>query len=488
MGLADRFAGRHIAAHPYPAVRVTKLRLRQLLKPTRRKTCFIREDIGFRRYLVGLALLEATAFASPGFSQTRPPERARPPLENIVVQPGPDQAPQSERRRIVPQPIKQPGLLSVVDGLKYPFHQFGRVFEKGLVKVERDHALARVQDLQQRLLAKGYQPLVGGLGPGAGFAFGVNVFRENFRETGARLDLPLQYSLNGYVSVGAGLTIPLTHDDGLYVKPEFEFQRRPQEDFFGLGPRSSQDDRSNFSLRQTKAGVTLGARLGKRVRIGLPVGFSTSHVSRGTDNRFPDLQARFANSIIPGAQTGADLVSVGTFLEWDFRNNPGNPTAGGHWRLDAAHYRPSGVEDFRFMRYALDAVHYVPLDDEHVVAVRVLGSFNDEAGGADVPFFLKATLGGKETMRGFREFRFYDDNALLVSLEYRWRIWAFADAVLFIDEGQVAPEPRDFSLRGFKSSQGVGLRFKSDQAQILRMDIGRSREGRRLYLSFASRF
>lgn len=438
--------------------------------------------------LVRFALLSAAVFASPVSSQTRAPERARPPLETSVVRQGSDQAPPSERRRIVPQPIKRPAWLSIVDGLKYPFHQFGRAFEKGFLKVERDHALERVQDLQQRLLAKGYQPLVGGMGPGAGFAFGVNVFRANFRGTGARLDLPLQYSTNGYVSLGASLAIPLTHDDGLFVKPDFEFQRRPQEDFFGLGPHSSEADRSNFSLRQTKIGVTLGARLGERVRIGLPVGFSTADVSQGTDNRFPDLQARFADVTIPGARTGADLVSVGTFLEWDFRNNPGNPTAGGHWRLDAAHYRDVGDQDFRFMRYALEAAHYLPLDDEHVLAARVLGVFNDEAGGADVPFFLKATLGGKETMRGFREFRFYDDNALLVSLEYRWRIWEYADAVLFVDEGQVAAEPRDFSFRGFRSSQGVGLRFKSAQAQSFRVDIGRSREGRRLYIAFASRF
>lgn len=448
----------------------------------------MREDIGFRRCLVGFALMGVAVFALPGFSQTRPPEGARPPLENSVVPARSNQASVSQQQRIVPQPIKRPGLLSVVDGLKYPFHQFGKAFEKGLVKVERDHALERVQDLQQRLLAKGYQPLVGGMGPGAGFALGVNVFRENFRGTRARLDLPLQYSLSGYVSLGAGLTIPLTHHDGVFVKPEFEFQRRPQEDFFGLGPRSLEVDRSNFSLRQSKIGVTLGARLGERLRIGLPVGFSTAHVSRGTDNRFPDLQALFAGVTIPGARTGADLVSVGSFLEWDSRNKPGNPTAGGHWRLDAAHYRDVGDQDFRFTRYALDAVQYLPLDDEHVVAVRVLGVFNDEAGGADVPFFQKASLGGKETMRGFREFRFYDDNALLVSLEYRWRIWASADAVLFVDEGQVAPEPRDFSLPGFRSSQGVGLRFKSDQAQILRVDIGRSREGRRLYIAFASRF
>ncbi|MBI3264487.1 MAG: BamA/TamA family outer membrane protein [Acidobacteria bacterium] len=405
-----------------------------------------------------------------------------------MVQSGSDQAPESERRRIVRQPIKRTGLLAVADGLKYPFHQFGRAFEMGLVKVERDHALERVGDLQQRLLAKGYQPLVGGMGPGAGFAFGVTVFRENFRGTSARLDLPLQYSTNGYVSLGASLAIPLGHDKGLVVKPDVEFQRRPQEDFFGLGPGSSQDDRSNFSLRQTKVGVTLSARLSERLRIGLPLGVSTATVSRGTDNLFPDLQTRFADVAIPGARTGADLVSVGTFLEWDFRNNPGNPTAGGRWRLDVAHSRDVGGQDFRFMRYAVEATHYLPLDDEHVLAARVLGVFNDEAAGAGVPFFLKATLGGKETMRGFREFRFYDDNAVLVSLEYRWRIWEFADAVLFVDEGQVAPEPRDFYLGGFRSSQGAGLRFKSDQAQILRVDIGRSREGRRLYISFASRF
>lgn len=398
------------------------------------------------------------------------------------------EAPPLERRRIIPHPIKRSAALSVIDGLKYPFSQFGVVLDKGLRKFEREHMLERMQDLQQFLFEKGYQPLLGGLGTGAGFSLGVNIFRQSFLGTGVRLDVPIQYSTNGYAGAGTDLTFPLLPDERLFLKTGFEYQDRPQEDFFGLGPLSSKANRSNFELEKKTLSLTLGSRPGKNLVVGFPVRLFNANVSRGTDERFPDLQDRFHVSRIAGAQKGAELISAGAFVEWDYRNSAAHPSAGGIWRLESSYFRDIEAQDFRFTHYALETAHYLSLDDEHVLAFRALGIFNDEKGTAAVPFFMKAILGGKETMRGFREFRFYDDNALLFSVEYRWQLWKLADAVLFVDEGQVAREPGDFSIRDLRNSHGMGLRFKSERLQMGRVDIGHSKEGWRFYVSFSPTF
>ncbi len=56
--------------------------------------------------------------------------------------------------------------------------------------------------------------------------------------------------------------------------------------------------------------------------------------------------------------------------------------------------------------------------------------------------------------------------------------------ILFFDEGQVAAEPGDFSISGLRSSRGLGFRFRTSEAQILRLDTGHSLEGWRWYFSY----
>ena len=430
------------------------------------------------RVSVAVSIMALILFVLPARSQekfTMTSDRD----EDRVEEPAPGR---EEVRRVIDEPIRRGVMLSLVDGLKFPLTQFGKALDKGLQKVERDHVLERAQDLEERAREQGIEPLFGGLGPGAGFAFGVNIFREHLLGTNLRLDIPLQYSTNGYAALGTRLTFPLLRDDRLFLRAEFRYQDRPQEDFFGLGPASLEADRTNFELEKRSLELTVGSRVSKGLVLGIRGGVSNANVARGTDNRFPDLQDRFAPSTLPGAEQGAELASAGAFLEWDYRNNPLDPTAGGIWTLEASYFRDTDAQDFRFMRYSLETAHYLPLDDEHGLAFRALGLFNEEKGRAAVPFFMKAVLGGKETMRGFREFRFYDDNALLFSAEYRWRIWKFADAILFVDEGQVAPEPGAFSISDFRNSHGIGLRFRSKRtAQILRVDVGHSKEGWRLY-------
>ena len=39
-----------------------------------------------------------------------------------------------------------------------------------------------------------------------------------------------------------------------------------------------------------------------------------------------------------------------------------------------------------------------------------------------VPFYMQPILHGSDDLRGFRPFRFYDDNSLLFQAEYRYEI------------------------------------------------------------------
>ena len=103
--------------------------------------------------------------------------------------------------------------------------------------------------------------------------------------------------------------------------------------------------------------------------------------------------------------------------------------------------------------------------------------FTDADQGHDVPFYLQPTLGGAKDLRGFREFRFQDQNSLLLGAEYRWEAWWALDAALFVDAGTVAHARRDLSLGDMEASYGLGLRFHSNRAFVARLDLAFSREG-----------
>ena len=75
--------------------------------------------------------------------------------------------------------------------------------------------------------------------------------------------------------------------------------------------------------------------------------------------------------------------------------------------VEASRYDNRDRDDFDFTRVVGDALH---ARTSHSVG---------ENGGA-VPFELMETLGGANSIRGFKEYRFRDTRNLLLNAEYRW--------------------------------------------------------------------
>jgi hypothetical protein len=59
---------------------------------------------------------------------------------------------------------------------------------------------------------------------------------------------------------------------------------------------------------------------------------------------------------------------------------------------------------------------------------------------------------------------------------------------LFLDEGQVAPDPRNFGLDRFHSGYGVRLMSLPKPNWPITVELGRSAETWRLYVNFNPRF
>jgi len=349
----------------------------------------------------------------------------------------------------------------------------------------------REQRVLERFMAgwHGLHPKVGGLRTGSGFALGVEYRQERLADGLLDLHVIARGSFKRYEKYEFQIGLPRLWKQRLFL--DFTATRRnfPQEDFFGLGPRSRKQDRTAFRLEDVGWLGTAGARWRNWIMIGVQGGLIDTNVGPGTDGRFPSTETIFTPANTPGLDRQNNFYQFGTFARMDYRDEPGNPRSGGNYLLAWNTFGDRSLGLYGFRRYEAEFQQYVPFfNRRRVIAFRARTSLTDTDPGHTAPFYLQQTLGGSEDLRGFREFRFRDRNLMVYNLEYRWEAFSGLDMALFGDAGKVFSRRGDFNLSDLEGDYGIGFRFNQAQAVFLRIDIGRSREGMRFFFKFGHVF
>jgi hypothetical protein len=337
------------------------------------------------------------------------------------------------------------------------------------------------------ILFKGWKGvhLAGGDFPaGAGIKFGVG-FDKTLTSSDPdprlpnRIDLATvaAYSTNGYTRLRAGLNFRNLSGAPVDVSLLGQYYEFPQEDFFGLGRDSAESARTSYLLDAIEAGGAVHWRP-SMLDFGAGASWLSPRIGRGTDSRFPSSEQRFSPATVAGLGTQTDFARVDVSAAFDWRDNPSLPHVGGRYGVSVAKYDDRDLGRFDFHRIDVSLQQYVPLPNRYrLIALRAEGVFTNADSGQSVPFYLQPTLGGARNLRGFREFRFRDQNSLLLGAEYRWQAWWALDGALFVDAGTVAPSRRDLSIGNMDVSYGIGFRFHSNSALVGRLDLAFSREG-----------
>ena len=145
--------------------------------------------------------------------------------------------------------------------------------------------------------------------------------------------------------------------------------------------------------------------------------------------------------------------------------------------------------DFSFQKYTADFRYYYKSGKENVWA------FNWGAGYAngDMPLSQRFSLGGSETLRGFKDDQYKGNSMLRASLEFRHPLMKKVEGVLFTDTGYAWSkdyDETDFHLGNMLYSAGIGLRINSPLGP-LRLDYGfplKGGHGGRFHFSFGGQF
>lgn len=332
---------------------------------------------------------------------------------------------------------------------------------------------------------KGFRFAPGDFPAGAGFVYGVGytplgpdgLASDAELPNRADVDLVASYSTRQYYQVGFDLTLRDLGGVPLSLAFQVKANELPQEDFFGFGPASLEQDRTNYLMRSLEVGAGLQFRPFKGWSLGGGMTHLSPRIGSGRDDRFPSTEELFDETTIPGFQTQPDFWRYHGSLGYDYRDQPSNPRVGGFYGGRLSSFRDRDLDTYHFRHFEGDLQQYLPLPKSSVIALRLNLVMTDFSTGNAVPFYYMPTLGGGEKLRGFREFRFRDLNNLLLTAEYRWQAWPSFNMTLFVDAGKVTFDHADLNFRDLESSYGIGFRFYSPEALLLRLDLAFSREG-----------
>lgn len=330
---------------------------------------------------------------------------------------------------------------------------------------------------------------LGSLTTGSGFAYGGGYRTQRpFRRHGT-LDLWTAGSLQGYWAMEGRATFPQLADGRLHLEGYASRRDYPKEDFFGLGPDSKRVDQSDYLLLTNLFGGRAGVRPASTLFAGGGLEYLQPHVGRGKDESLPSIADRFDETTAPGLSEQPSFIRTFGFFEVDYRQ-PKNARKGGWYRVNFSHYDDREQDRYSFNKVDVDLQQFFSLFAERRVFVgRAFASTSDVKDGQQVPFYLMPTLGGQDTLRGFRQYRFRGPHALLLQAEYRWEIWSGFEGALFYDTGKVTERRADLNLRDLERDYGIGFRFNTDNGVVVRVDAGfGSRDGKHLYIVFGGVF
>jgi outer membrane protein assembly factor BamA len=297
----------------------------------------------------------------------------------------------------------------------------------------------------------------------------------------------------------------------------FNYLRRTRDNFFGIGPRTSDLLETNYSVESRSYNGVFSHKFNKKLEAGIYGRFSNTGSFNGESDRDPLLDTLFTGNplaadptrYLPGLNTNAELFHYGAYAELDLRNNEKGLTQGGYFygRFASVDGLDNGnaFSDYGWIETELDGRVYIPiLSRKTSVALRALADLKEPKRGSQIPFYELSWLGGRSYLRGFQNYRFRANNLALFQGEFRQTVWTQdedkgVDLFAFVDGGQVWGDNRSkvnpfilandhFLDENWRIGAGAGGQYRWNKSTAIRVDIGKTNERTQVYFSVSRGF
>jgi outer membrane protein assembly factor BamA len=370
-------------------------------------------------------------------------------------------------------------------------------------------------DLHSKSLNQPYvrlKGIVGGFAQGAGIAGGAQVTTSNAIP---HLQLRANFLVSSVLDRRFDLeAVVNTNGNRNHIDAWFSYMKR-SNDFFGIGPGSSDAYRKSFNTDQRSYQASFYRDLTRQLQGGVFVQVMNTHSGLGS-SQDPVITDTFAGSPnqpglqwIPGLLSTTKILTYGGYLELDARNKSKDLTRGYDVYVRAVSSdgmkTNSDFSDYSWLEGEFDARGYIPLGSSRTsLALRSRGQFKNPRGGSQIPFYDLSYLGGREYVRGYETYRFRGNDLLMFSTELRQTVYKKTDhrgvdVFAFADSGQTWGDARSsidtsilaiqhYSSSSWHSGVGGGIQYRHSQAFAARLEAAGSNEGVKIYASISRGF
>jgi hypothetical protein len=386
----------------------------------------------------------------------------------------------------------------------------------GKAKVQDRYAPTRNPRLAIPIWGKHLNAILNGFAFGAGLGLGMQLTSAD-SIPGVEFRFTAITSTKLYRLFEGEVYLPHVFSEKNHADIWFQYMRRTKDNFFGIGPRIPNTSETNFDIESRSFYGTLQRDFVPNIVGGIFIGVADTSTYPGEDDKdipFDFLFSGNPNVIpktrwAPGFQQNTKILSYGAFGEVDLRNNDRGLTRGFFLYGRIGSYDgldlDNAFSDYGWVGGGLDVRGYIPIfSDRTSLAVRNQFILQKTKGGSQIPFYNLAFLGGREYVRGFRDYRFRANNMLMFSAELRQTVYAFKvdrgiDVVVFGDTGQVWGDNRSqispaiianqsFDSSNWRASMGGGFQYRHSKGLAARLELGHSNERNLLYFSLSRGF
>ncbi|MBC8166975.1 MAG: BamA/TamA family outer membrane protein [Bryobacteraceae bacterium] len=329
----------------------------------------------------------------------------------------------------------------------------------------------------------------GNVVPGSGFAAGLQYKRNDLWGERLTASVSARTTMNKSYIGQLELSVPQLFRGWAFMDFTATHRNISQMPYYGAGPESVKDGRSNYRLEDTNVELRPGVRIFKGLRAAAIGSWLAVNTGAGNSSRFISSELQYGPETAPGIDRQAKFWRGGGLIEYDWRNraSSSDATSGGKYEAQFIRYLATGNSPNSFLRLDINAEQYIPLfNHTRVVALRGASSLTTTRPTEVVPFYLQPTLGGPQTLRGYRFNRFYGNNSTMVSGEYRWHASPLLQVVAFADAGKVFNKWEHWNFHDLESAVGFGFRFRGQRSVAFSVDTGFSHEGFQIWFRMNS--
>ena len=331
----------------------------------------------------------------------------------------------------------------------------------------------------------GFRASIGQMATGSGFAFGPEYFRQDLAGGTLAFRASAAASTRRWVKLNTTFGAPRLFRNHAEWYVQTEHHNYNSIDYYGSGPDSKEESRTNYRLEDTAIDTRFMVRPWRWLGIGASGGYLLMNIGPG-QGETPSTDQIFSPTVTPGLDQQTDFWRYGPLASINYLDSPAGPRSGGLYTLRYDIYRDRKLRLFSFERLEVDLQQYIPLfNKRRVIALRGKAATTTKGAGQQVPFYFQNVLGGANDLRGFAQYRFYGDQMVLLNAEWRWEAFPALDVAFFGDAGKVSERSGDIiRFKGFETTLGFGFRFNVRNATFMRLDFGFSREGFRFWFKF----